>query len=64
MIEFRNVSYAYGDEEDADVVLKAASFRVVRGQTVFLSGANGAGKSTSTALFSRKRGNISSWAGA
>ena len=63
MIEFRNVSYAYGDEEDADVVLKAASFRVVRGQTVFLSGANGAGKST-TALFSRKRGNISSWAGA
>src|SRR5438093_975288 len=49
-LEFRNVSFAYNDEE---WVLKNVSFRVDRGQRVALVGHTGAGKTTVTALLLR-----------
>jgi len=49
-LEFRNVWFAYNDEE---WVLKNVSFRVERGQRVALVGHTGAGKTTVTALLLR-----------
>jgi ATP-binding cassette, subfamily B, multidrug efflux pump len=49
-IEFRNVWFAYNDEE---WVLKNVSFRVDRGQRVAVVGHTGAGKTTVTALLMR-----------
>ena len=43
MIEFQNVSFAY---EKGNEVLHDMSFRIERGESVGLIGANGAGKST------------------
>ena len=43
MIEFRNVSFAY---EKSAPVLQDLSFRIGKGESVGLIGANGAGKST------------------
>ena len=43
MIEFRNVSLAY---EKSAPVLQDLSFRIGKGESVGLIGANGAGKST------------------
>lgn len=42
MIEFRNVTFSYGDTP----VVENLSFRIGKGETVGLIGANGAGKST------------------
>ena len=42
MIEFRNVSFSYGDTP----VVENLSFSIKKGETVGLIGANGAGKST------------------
>jgi ATP-binding cassette subfamily B protein len=49
-IEFRNVSFAYGDEEP---VLKDVSFRVHPGQTVAVVGQTGSGKTTLAKLINR-----------
>src|SRR2546428_4123879 len=49
-IEFRNVSFAYNDEQ---WVLKNVSFRLERGERVALVGHTGAGKTTVTALLLR-----------
>jgi len=49
-IEFRNVCFAYNDEE---WVLKNVSFRVDRGERIALVGHTGAGKTTVTALLLR-----------
>jgi ATP-binding cassette, subfamily B, multidrug efflux pump len=49
-IEFRDVSFAYNDDE---WVLKNVSFRVARGERVALVGHTGAGKTTVTALLLR-----------
>jgi ATP-binding cassette subfamily B multidrug efflux pump len=49
-IEFRNVWFAYNDEE---WVLKNVSFRVHRGERMALVGHTGAGKTTITALLLR-----------
>ncbi|HEX7421647.1 MAG TPA: ABC transporter ATP-binding protein [Thermoanaerobaculia bacterium] len=49
-IEFRNVWFAYNDEE---WVLKNVSFRVDRGKRIALVGHTGAGKTTVTALLLR-----------
>ena len=58
-IEFRNVSFDYGDGRD---ILKEVSFTVAPGQRVALVGASGAGKSTIGSLILRlyeaRRGTI------
>ncbi|HET8572719.1 MAG TPA: ABC transporter ATP-binding protein [Edaphocola sp.] len=48
-IEFRNVSFAYGDKQ----VLDDISFKIQKGKTVALVGASGAGKSTIADLIPR-----------
>lgn len=48
-IEFKNVSFEYGDEP----VLKDVSFHIKKGQTVAIFGATGAGKSTIINLIER-----------
>lgn len=48
-IEFRDVTFAYGDEE----VLHGISFAVETGQTVALVGQSGSGKSTVASLIAR-----------
>ncbi len=49
-IEFRNVWFAYNDE---DWVLKNVSFRIERGERIALVGHTGAGKTTVTSLLLR-----------
>ncbi len=49
-IEFRNVWFAYNDE---DYVLKDVSFKVKPGETVAFVGATGAGKTSITSLMTR-----------
>ncbi len=49
-IEFRNVWFAYNDE---DYVLKDVSFKVNPGETVAFVGATGAGKTSITSLMTR-----------
>ncbi len=49
-VEFRNVWFAYDDE---DWVLRDCSFTVARGEEIALVGATGAGKSTITRLLNR-----------
>ena len=49
-IEFRNVWFAYNDE---DYVLKDVSFKVKPGETVAFVGATGAGKTSITSLVTR-----------
>ncbi|HZE90034.1 MAG TPA: ABC transporter ATP-binding protein [Verrucomicrobiae bacterium] len=49
-VEFRHVSFGYGDER---TVLSDLSFRVARGTRVGLSGATGAGKTTLVSLLTR-----------
>jgi ATP-binding cassette subfamily B multidrug efflux pump len=48
-VEFRNVSFRYGDE----AVLRNVSFKACPGQTVAIIGATGSGKSTLVNLISR-----------
>jgi ATP-binding cassette subfamily B protein len=48
-VEFRNVSFSYGDEE----VLKDISFKAYPGQTVAIVGPTGSGKSTLISLIGR-----------
>src|SRR5262245_18045173 len=58
-IEFRNVWFAYNDE---DWVLKDVSFNVAPGEAVAIVGHTGAGKTTVTSLLTRfydiQKGNI------
>src|SRR5438046_6662407 len=49
-IEFRSVSFDYGDGKD---VLRQVSFKIARGQRLALVGASGAGKSTIVSLILR-----------
>lgn len=49
-VEFRNVSFAYGNENE---VLKNISFKVAAGETVAVIGHSGAGKSTLISLLLR-----------
>src|SRR5439155_7419427 len=49
-IEFRGVSFDYGDGKD---VLRQVSFQIARGQRLALVGASGAGKSTIVSLILR-----------
>ena len=49
-IEFRNVSFRYGESTD---VLTGASFRIPHGKTIALVGQSGAGKSTLFRLITR-----------
>jgi len=49
-IEFKNVWFAYNDE---DWVLKDVSFRIKKGETAALVGATGSGKTTIISLISR-----------
>src|SRR2546429_2467406 len=49
-IEFRGVSFDYGDGKD---VLRQVSFKIARGQRLALVGASGAGKSTIVSLILR-----------
>src|SRR5207249_5385447 len=49
-IEFRGVSFDYGDGKD---VLRQVSFKVAHGQRLALVGASGAGKSTIVSLILR-----------
>ena len=49
-IEFRNVWFAYNDE---NWVLKDVSFRVARGESIAIVGHTGAGKTTVTGLLTR-----------
>src|SRR6184192_4637036 len=51
-IEFRSVSFDYGDGKD---VLRQVSFKIARGQRLALVGASGAGKSTIVSLILRLR---------
>ncbi|HPQ41253.1 MAG TPA: ABC transporter transmembrane domain-containing protein, partial [bacterium] len=50
-IEFRNVSFRY--HRDQPYVLKDATFRIEKGESVALMGASGAGKSTIFSLLTR-----------
>jgi ATP-binding cassette, subfamily B, multidrug efflux pump len=49
MVEFRNVSFSYGDEK----VLESISLKAKPGQTIAVIGPTGAGKSTLVSLISR-----------
>lgn len=49
MVEFRNVSFSYGDEK----VLESISLKAKPGQTIAIVGPTGAGKSTLVSLISR-----------
>ncbi len=50
-LEFRNVSFKYTD--DGDYIIKNASFRIEKGQTIAVVGHNGAGKTTLSKLLMR-----------
>ena len=50
-LEFKNVSFKYTD--DGDYIIKNASFRIEKGQTIAVVGHNGAGKTTLSKLLMR-----------
>lgn len=50
-LEFKNVSFKYKD--DSDYIIKNASFKIEKGQTIAVVGHNGAGKTTLSKLFMR-----------
>ncbi len=50
-LEFKNVSFKYTD--DGDYIIKNASFRIEKGQTIAVVGHNGAGKTTLSKLLLR-----------
>ncbi len=50
-VEFKNVTFSYGDSEEA--VLEDISFRIERGQTAAFIGSTGSGKSTIVRLILR-----------
>ena len=54
-VEFRDVSFAYGDDEDGrpDWVLRGVSFRIAAGERVAIVGHTGAGKTTLVNLLMR-----------
>jgi ATP-binding cassette, subfamily B, bacterial len=52
-IEYRNVSFSYGDSSDAEPVLNDISFVAKPGQTIALVGETGSGKSTLVSLLLR-----------
>jgi subfamily B ATP-binding cassette protein MsbA len=54
-IEFRGVSFCYGDEEGEELVLKDVDLTVPRGAQIALVGRSGAGKSTLVDLLPRLR---------
>lgn len=46
-IEAENLSFCYGESGDAkDLAIEESTFRILKGEIVFLSGASGSGKST------------------
>ena len=49
-IEFKNVSFSYGDEDNRQEVLKDFSLTIEKGSFVALLGRNGSGKSTCAKL--------------
>jgi ABC-type multidrug transport system fused ATPase/permease subunit len=52
-IEYRNVSFSYGNSSDAETVLHDISFVAMPGQTIALVGETGSGKSTLVSLLLR-----------
>lgn len=50
-LEFKNVSFKYKD--DLDYIIKNASFKIEKGQTIAVVGHNGAGKTTLSKLLMR-----------
>ena len=52
-IEFKNVSFKYGDSKDSEYVLQNINFEINKGQTVAIIGATGSGKTTIANLIPR-----------